>query len=93
MYTKGTSDKNAALMLEALGNAERRSMLLCLKRGGAMSVTKLSHPMRLKLTTALAYVRILERAGLLTTHKRGRVRMCVFNAAAFKELSTWLLSQ
>lgn len=93
MYTKGAKEKNAALMLDALGSAERRTMLKTLRSGGAMSLTKLSYPERLKLTTALSHMRILENAGLITTHKRGRVRMCVLNPAAFKELSQWLSSQ
>jgi DNA-binding transcriptional ArsR family regulator len=93
MYTKGAKEKNAALMLDALGSAERRTMIKTLRSGGAMSLTKLAYPERLRLTTALSHMRILEQSGLITTHKRGRVRMCVLNPVAFKELSQWISSQ
>ena len=92
-YSAGAHEKNAALMLDALGNSDRRHMVGMLQRGGAMSLSKLAKPFKLKLPTAHAYIKILERAGIVTTHKRGRVRICVYKAPAIKELSSWLASQ
>ena len=92
-YTKGDARKNARLMLEALGSSLHRRMLTRLQSGGAMSVSHLARPFRIMLPDALRHVHILERAGLITTEKRGRIRFCIYNPAAGRELATWLLSR
>ena len=92
-YTKGEARKNARLMLEVLGSSIHRSMLERLRTNGAMSVTHLVEPFRIKLPDAMRHVHILERAGLITTEKRGRVRHCIYRNAAFCELSVWLASR
>ena len=80
-------------MLDALGLAIRRKMLDRLKREGAMSLSKLAKPFRMKLTTALLHMRALERSGLVWTHKQGRVRICVYNKVAVEELAVYLTSR
>ena len=91
-YTSGDVSKNAALMLDALGSSLRRKMVARLKKEGAMSVSKLVQPFRIKLPLAMMHVQILERSSIISTHKRGRVRICVYNPMAFRELSSWLIS-
>ena len=86
-YTPGDARKNTELMLDALGLPLRRRMLARLKRGGAMSVSKLVEPFHITLPSALEQVRILERAGIITTQKHGRVRLCVYRPQAFRELA------
>lgn len=76
-------------MLSVLGSPFHRRMLARLRRGGAMSVTHLSKPFRISLPNAMRHVHILERAGLITTTKRGRIRYCIYNPAAPKKLATW----
>src|SRR3989344_7109465 len=88
-YTKGNVRKNVRLMLDALGSSLHRRMLARLRTGGAMSVTHLAKPFHVMLPDAMRHVHILERAGLITTEKRGRIRFCVYNPAAAKELSAW----
>ena len=90
-YTRGDSQKNANLMLDALGLPLRRQMVARLRVGGAMSLSKLVEPFRITLPTALAHLRALERAGIVTTHKQGRVRICVYNRHALEELAVWLV--
>jgi len=92
-YSKGESAKNVKLMLDALGLAIRRKMLDRLKREGAMSLSKLAKPFRMKLTTALLHMRALERSGLVWTHKQGRIRICVYNKVAVEELAVYLTSR
>jgi len=92
-YARGDSQKNANLMLGALGLPIRRNMVARLRGGGAMSLSKLVEPFHITLPTALAHLRELERAGIVTTHKHGRVRMCVYNRHALDELAAWLVSQ
>ena len=91
-YTAGDSEKNAHLMFDALGLSLRRKLLIRLRKEGAMSLSKLGRPFGMKLPTLYMHMQILERVGLITTHKRGRVRMCIFNQEAFNELSVWLVS-
>ncbi|MDP2648907.1 MAG: helix-turn-helix domain-containing protein [bacterium] len=92
-YTPGEAEKNANLMLYALGSSRRRKMVALLRRGGAMSVSKLAKPFRITLPSALYEVRILERVHIIKTHKRGRIRFCVYNPQALKELAHWLTSR
>ena len=92
-YTPGDTKKNAALMLDALGLPMRRRMIARLRREGAMSLSKLARPFRMQLPLALAHVRRLERAGIILTHKQGRVRVCVYKKGALKELANFMKSK
>jgi len=91
-YTAGDTQKNTALMFDVLGSELNRKMLARLRGRGAMSVTKLAEPFHITLPAAVTRVNALERAGLITTHKRGRIRFCVYKPSAFKELSAHLAS-
>ncbi|MCR4325854.1 MAG: helix-turn-helix domain-containing protein [Patescibacteria group bacterium] len=92
-YGKGEPRKNARLMLDALGVERNRRMLARLHRAGAMSVSKLAAPFNITLPSAMAHVETLERAGLITTRKHGRIRLCIYNTRAPKELSEWLATR
>ena len=89
-YTPGETKKNVGLMLDALGLPLRRRMLARLRQEGAMSVSKLAKPFRITLPSALAHVRMLERSSVIATHKRGRIRMCIYNPKAMKEFGSFL---
>jgi len=92
VYTAGDVEKNSNLMLNALGSPLRRQLLMRLQKEGAMSLSKLGRPFKMKLPRLYRQMQVLERSGLITTHKSGRVRMCVFNSGSFHELSAWLMS-
>lgn len=92
-YARGDSRKNARLMLEALGKPVRRRMLARLQRRGAMSVTYLARPFHMMLPAAMRHLDVLERAGLIVTHKRGRIRFCTLNRKAAGELAAWLVAK
>jgi DNA-binding transcriptional ArsR family regulator len=91
-YTEGDSAKNAALMLEVLGSTVNRKMLARLLLHGAVSITFLVDPFNLTLPAAVVRVNALERVGLITTKKQGRIRFCIYNPKALKELAHHLLS-
>lgn len=78
---------------EVAAQSVRRRMLERLERGGAMSLSKMADPYGITLPAALKHARILEDAGLITTHKQGRVRICVLDRRAFKEFSGYLAAQ
>ncbi len=80
-------------MLDVLGLPLRRAMVRRVQKGGAMSLSKLAEPFGISLPAALKHVRMLEQTGIIQTHKKGRVRICLYNPIAFKELSSWIASQ
>ena len=85
--------RDADAVLDVLGVPLRRRMVERLARGGAQSVSKMSEPFDNTPPAALKHVRALQDSGIITTHKRGRVRICVFNKKAFESLTGWLTSQ
>ena len=86
-YAHGKSAKNSALMLEILGSSINRKMLARLRDHGAVSVTFLIEPFNLTLPAGVVRVNALERVGLITTKKQGRIRFCIYNPVALEELA------
>ena len=75
----------------ALSDATRRGVLEQLGRSDA-SITDLAAKFRMTLTGMKKHVGVLERAGLVTTEKVGRVRTCRLGARRFEEEAAWLAS-
>lgn len=73
----------------ALADATRRGVLVQLGRADA-SITDLAESFDMTLTGMKKHVGILERAGLVTTRKVGRVRTCRLGRRRFEEASAWL---
>ena len=73
----------------ALADATRRGILERLA-GGESSVTKLAEPFNISLPAISKHLRVLERAGLLSQEKDGRVRRCRLDAGPMKEASDWI---
>lgn len=73
----------------ALADPTRRSILARLSIGEA-NVTSLAEPFNVSLPAISKQIRVLERAGLLTQEKDGRVRRCRLEAGPMKEASEWI---
>jgi DNA-binding transcriptional ArsR family regulator len=73
----------------ALSDATRRGVLEQLGRSDA-SITNLAEKFHMTLTGMKKHVGVLERAGLVTTEKVGRVRTCKLGTRRFEEASAWL---
>ena len=73
----------------ALADPTRRSILERLI-GGESSVTSLAEPFDMSLPAVSKHLRVLEKAGLLTQEKDGRVRRCRMHAGPMKEASDWV---
>src|SRR5688500_11311493 len=73
----------------ALSDATRRGVLEQLGRSDA-SITDLAERFDMTLTGMKKHVGILERAGLVTTEKVGRVRTCKLGMHRFEEETAWL---
>src|SRR5262250_820696 len=73
----------------ALADATRRGVLEQLGRSDA-SITELAEKFRMTLTGMKKHVGVLERAGLVTTEKVGRVRTCKLGTRRLEEETEWL---
>jgi DNA-binding transcriptional ArsR family regulator len=73
----------------ALSDATRRGVLERLGRSEA-SITELADRFHITLTGMKKHVGVLERAGLVTTEKVGRVRTCRLGPHAFEEEAAWI---
>ena len=73
----------------ALSDATRRGVLEQLGRSDA-SITDLAGKFRMTLTGMKKHIGVLERAGLVTTEKVGRVRTCKLGMRRFEEETAWL---
>ena len=83
------SDIDAARVFQALGDATRRDMVERLT-DTPMSVSALAAPYDMTLTAVGQHLAILEAAGLVTTEKQGRVRVCMADKKGLQTLQSWL---
>src|SRR4249920_1122307 len=73
----------------ALSDATRRGVLEQLGHADA-SITALAEKFHMTLTGIKKHVGVLERAGLVTTEKVGRVRTCKLGPHRLEEETVWL---
>ena len=73
----------------ALSDATRRGVMEQLGRKEA-SITDLAEKFRMTLTGMKKHVGVLERAGLVTTEKVGRVRTCKLVLRKLEEEAAWI---
>src|SRR6202789_1052568 len=86
-YTQTRFDASFA----ALSDATRRGVLGQLWRAAA-SITDLAEKFRMTLTGMKKHVGVLERAGLVSTEKIGRVRTCKLGLRRLEEEAAWIES-
>jgi DNA-binding transcriptional ArsR family regulator len=84
-YSRASFDASFA----AISDATRRGVLEQLGRSDA-SITDLAVKFRMTLTGMKKHVGVLERAGLVTTEKVGRVRTCRLGTRRLEEETAWL---
>src|ERR1700712_6147302 len=73
----------------ALSDGTRRGVLEQLGRADA-SITALAERFHMTLTGIKKHVGVLERAGLVTTEKVGRVRTCKLGLRGLAEEAAWI---
>jgi DNA-binding transcriptional ArsR family regulator len=83
----------APLMLDlsfaALSDATRRGVLEYLGRADA-SITRLAEQFKMTPTGMMKHVSLLEKAGLVATHKTGRVRTCRIRQGGLQAGARWI---
>lgn len=72
----------------ALGDPTRFAVVERLLEGPA-SVSELAEPHDMVLSAFTKHLGVLEGVGLITSEKRGRVRICAISPAAMTTLATW----
>lgn len=75
----------------ALSDATRRGVLEHLVHRDA-SISVLARKFHMTLTGMKKHVEVLERAGLIRTHKSGCVRTCTLGARALEAEASWIES-
>jgi DNA-binding transcriptional ArsR family regulator len=73
----------------ALADPTRRGILAELSRGQA-SVSHLAGPYRMSLPAVMKHLRVLEKAGLVSQRKTGRVRRCRLSVKPLEHAASWL---
>ncbi|MBV9592422.1 MAG: helix-turn-helix transcriptional regulator [Actinobacteria bacterium] len=79
-------------VLRALGDATRRAIVERLVKSPAV-VSELAAPFSMALPSLMQHLTVLERAGLITSHKLGRVRTVSLRPGALDVLHLWLSEQ
>jgi len=76
----------------ALADPTRRAVVSRLTKGPT-PVTQLAEPFAMGLPSFMKHLRVLERDGLISSEKIGRVRTCRINAERLAAAETWLTEQ
>lgn len=76
----------------ALADPTRRAVIAQLCQGEAQ-VKSLAAPHDMALPSFLKHLHQLERAGLITSRKIGRTRICTLHPEALETAQTWLSQQ
>ena len=88
-------DANLDAAFAALTDPTRRDVvgrLAILPLGTVVSVSALAAPYPMSLQAVSKHLLVLERAGLITCQKSGRVRRCHLMPAPLRGLSAWIES-
>lgn len=81
-------DNYLTSQFHALADPTRLAVVERLLEGSA-SVSELAAPYEMALPAFTKHLGVLERSGLITSKKVGRVRTCSINANAMSEIEKW----
>jgi DNA-binding transcriptional ArsR family regulator len=83
------SEQRLDLILHALSDRTRRSLLKRLAVGPAM-VGELAQPFAMTRVAVSKHLRVLEKARLISRTVEGRVHRCALRAGPLREVDQWL---
>ena len=78
-------------VFSALADPTRRAILTMLLEDD-MAVTDVAEPFDMSLAAISKHLIILQKAGLISQEKRGRVKWCKLEPDALKDASVWMQS-
>src|SRR4029450_172548 len=70
--------------------AGRRGRMIERLSSGPASVSALARPLPMTLAAVVQHVQVLEAAGLVRTHKVGRVRRCELRVESLRPVDRWI---
>ncbi len=73
----------------ALADPSRRSIVARLSRGPA-SVGELAEPLSISLPAVVQHINVLQRSGLVSSEKIGRVRTCRLEPLPMQSVERWI---
>ncbi len=74
----------------AIGDPTRRALLLRLAAEGQKNVSELLEPFSISQPAISKHLRILREAGLVRSHKEGRLRLYEVEAASLRQVHDWV---
>ncbi len=80
---------NLDTTFSALSDPTRRAIISKLAEGD-MPIMELASPFDMSLPAVSKHIRVLEKAGLLTRRKQGRVQYCRLNVKPLRDAAKWL---
>lgn len=79
-------------MFGALSDGTRRAMLARLGEGEA-TVSELAEPFDMSMPAITKHLNVLEKAGLVTRRRNGRMKICTVNPDGAKDARDWIEQQ
>ena len=76
-------------IFHALADGTRRQIVARLSLGAA-TVMDIATPLPVSLPAVMQHLKVLENAGLVTSHKAGRTRTCHLDPAALGRAEAWI---
>ena len=76
-------------VFKALADPTRRAVVQALSDGPA-SVSELARPFAMALPSFTQHLGVLEKAGLIVSHREGRSRICALNTRTMREAEDWI---
>ena len=70
-----------------------RCEIVSMLGNGAQTVSVLAQPFDMALPSFMKHLAVLEKSGLIRSHKTGRTRTCELMPARLSEVETWLAAQ
>src|SRR5262245_40383295 len=83
------SEESLSAVFKCLGDPGRRAMLVRLSQGAA-TLGQLAEPLAMSRHALHQHLAVLERAGLVTSERRGRERWSRIEPAALTRAQDWL---
>ena len=83
------TDSQLSAVFGALADPTRRAILARLTEGDA-NVAELAAPFRVSQPAVSRHLKVLERAGLISRHRRATARLSHLEAEPLREAATWL---
>jgi DNA-binding transcriptional ArsR family regulator len=76
-------------VFRALADPSRREIVARLSEGPA-SVSTLAAPLEMSLPAVVQHIEVLQKSGVVSSEKVGRVRTCRLEAAPMRDVEQWI---